>query len=147
LGPLNLLFNHLVQAISLLYGIALLGATLRRTVQAYAGGINLGNIDLPLWPAYLIVPVGLFSIQVTFPLITKLGFDPVWFGVVSMMMVSMGLVFPPVGMIAFIVSSTANVKLMEVYKGTSILMISIVLTTLLIMIFPQIVLWLPATMR
>jgi len=62
-------------------------------------------------------------------------------------MVSMGLVFPPVGLIAFIVSASANVDLAKVYKGTSILMLSIVLTTVLIMIFPAIVLWLPATMR
>jgi len=76
-----------------------------------------------------------------------LGFDPIWFGVLSMMMVAMGLVFPPVGLIAFIVSATAGVDLMKVYKGTSILMLSIVATTVLLMIFPQIALWLPATMR
>ena len=61
--------------------------------------------------------------------------------------VAMGLVFPPVGLIAFIVSATAGVDLMKVYKGTSILMISMVITTVLLMIFPQIALWLPATMR
>ena len=65
----------------------------------------------------------------------------------SMLMVSMGLVFPPVGMIAFVVSSSANVNLVKVYTGTSILTIALVLTTVLIMIFPQIVLWLPNTMR
>lgn len=93
------------------------------------------------------IPLLLLTLQLTFPLITKLGFDPIWFGVLSMMMVSMGLVFPPVGMIAFVVSATANVSLVKVYKGTSILMIAIVLTTILIMIFPQIALWLPETMR
>jgi C4-dicarboxylate transporter, DctM subunit len=93
------------------------------------------------------IPLLLLTLQLTFPLITKLGFDPIWFGVLSMMMVSMGLVFPPVGMIAFVVSATANVSLVKVYKGTSILMIAIVLTTILIMVFPQIVLWLPETMR
>ena len=93
------------------------------------------------------IPLLLLTLQLTFPLITNLGFDPIWFGVLSMMMVSMGLVFPPVGMIAFVVSATANVNLVKVYKGTSILMIAIVLTTILIMVFPQIVLWLPATMR
>ena len=93
------------------------------------------------------IPLLLLTLQLTFPLITKLGFDPIWFGVLSMMMVSMGLVFPPVGMIAFVVSATANVDLVKVYKGTSILMIAIVLTTILIMIFPEIALWLPATMR
>jgi len=73
--------------------------------------------------------------------------DPVWFGVMSMLMVSMGLVFPRWGMIAFVVSSSANVSLMKVYTGTSILMIALVLTTILIMIFPEIVLWLPNTMK
>jgi tripartite ATP-independent transporter DctM subunit len=93
------------------------------------------------------IPLLLLTLQLTFPLITNLGFDPIWFGVLSMMMVAMGLVFPPVGMIAFVVSATANVSLVKVYKGTSILMVAIVLTTILIMVFPGIVLWLPATMR
>jgi tripartite ATP-independent transporter DctM subunit len=93
------------------------------------------------------IPLLLLTLQLTFPLITGLGFDPVWFGVISMMMISMGLVFPPVGLIAFIVSATAGVDLMKVYKGTSILMVSIVITTALLMVFPQIALWLPATMR
>jgi C4-dicarboxylate transporter, DctM subunit len=93
------------------------------------------------------LPLLLLTLQLTFPLIVSLGFDPVWFGVMSMLMVSMGLVFPPVGMIAFVVSSSANVSLMKVYTGTSILMIALVLTTILVMIFPEIVLWLPNTMK
>ncbi len=93
------------------------------------------------------IPLLLLTLQLTFPLITHLGFDPIWFGVMSMMMVAMGLVFPPVGMIAFVVSSTAKVDLVKVYTGTSVLMIAILITTILIMVFPAIVLWLPATMR
>jgi len=93
------------------------------------------------------IPLLLLTLQLTFPLITSLGFDPIWFGVLSMMMVSMGLVFPPVGLIAFVVSATTDVDLMKVYKGTSILMTSIVITTILLIIFPQLALWLPATMR
>lgn len=93
------------------------------------------------------IPLLLLTLQLTFPLITALGFDPIWFGVLSMMMVSMGLVFPPVGLIAFVVAATANVDLMKVYKGTSVLMMAIVVTTILIMVFPDVVLWLPNTMR
>jgi len=93
------------------------------------------------------IPLLLLTLQLTFPLITSLGFDPIWFGVLSMLMVAMGLVFPPVGIIAFVVSSTADVNLVKVFKGSSILMVSIVLTTILIMVFPQLVLWLPDTMR
>ena len=40
------------------------------------------------------LPLLLLTLQLTFPLITSLGFDPIWFGVMSMLMVSMGLVFP-----------------------------------------------------
>src|SRR5262245_5072061 len=93
------------------------------------------------------LPLLLLTLQLTFPLVTSLGFDPIWFGVMSMLMVPMGLVFPPVGMIAFVVSSSANVSLMKVTRGTSILMLALVATTVLIMVFPQIVLWLPNTMR
>jgi TRAP-type C4-dicarboxylate transport system permease large subunit len=93
------------------------------------------------------IPLLLLTLQLTFPLIVHLGFDPIWFGVLSMMMVSMGLVFPPVGVIAFVVSATAKVDLVKVYTGTSVLMIAIVITTILMIVFPQIVLWLPATMR
>ena len=93
------------------------------------------------------IPLLLLTLQLTFPLITRLGFDPIWFGVMSVMMVAMGLVFPPVGMIAFVVSATAKVDLVKVYTGTGILTIALLITTLLIMVFPEIALWLPATMR
>jgi TRAP-type C4-dicarboxylate transport system permease large subunit len=122
---------------------------------------QVGAMDLNRWVimigivvAYFVIsmfmdeiPLLLLTLQLTFPLITSLGFDPVWFGVISMMMVAMGLVFPPVGLIAFVVSATAGVDLMKVYKGTSILMLPLVITTILLMLFPQIALWLPATMR
>ena len=122
---------------------------------------NVTEMDLNRWVvmsgiivSYFVVsmfmdelPLLLLTLQLTFPLIVSLGFDPVWFGVVSMLMVAMGLVFPPVGMIAFVVSSSANVSLVKVYTGTSILMVALVATTILIMIFPQIVLWLPNTMK
>jgi tripartite ATP-independent transporter DctM subunit len=93
------------------------------------------------------IPLLLITLQVTFPLIVSLGFDPVWFGVMSMMMIAMGLVFPPVGMIAFVVSATARADLLKVYKGASILMIAIILSTILIMFFPEVALWLPSRMR
>src|SRR5437870_8270687 len=94
-----------------------------------------------------VIPLLLLTLQLTFPLITSLGFDPVWFGVLSMMMVAMGLVFPPVGLIASVVSAPAGVDLVKVSKSTSVLMLSLVVTTVLLLIFPQIALWLPATMR
>ena len=93
------------------------------------------------------IPLLLLTLPLSFPLVTSVGFDPVWFGVLSILMVAMGLVFPPVGMIAFVVSATAHVDLMKVYKGTSVLIVAIFLTTALVMIFPELALWLPRTMK
>ena len=63
------------------------------------------------------IPLLLLTLQLTFPLITSLGFDPIWFGVMSMMMVAMGLVFPPVGLIAFVVSATGGRRPDEGLQG------------------------------
>lgn len=48
------------------------------------------------------------------------------------------------GLIAFVVSSSANVSLVKVYTGTSILVIALVVTTVLVMVFPQVARWLPS---
>ena len=93
------------------------------------------------------IPLLLLTLPVTFPLVTSVGFDPIWFGVLSILMVCMGLVFPPVGLVAFVVSAAANVNLVTVYRGTSILILAILLTFVLVAIFPEIAVWLPTTMQ
>ena len=149
-----LIFMILIGATVFGYYMAL--SKIPQTVVAAVTELNLNRwvVIVGIVVAYFVVsmfmdelPLLLLTLQLTFPLVTSLGFDPVWFGVVSMLMVAMGLVFPPVGMIAFVVSSSAGVSLVKVYTGTSILMIALVLTTVLIMVFPQIALWLPNTMR
>jgi TRAP-type C4-dicarboxylate transport system permease large subunit len=116
--------------------------------------INRWVIILGIAISYFIIsmfmdelPLLLITLQLTFPLIVFLKFDPIWYGIFSMLLVMMGLVFPPVGMICFVVSAASKIPLHKVYKGTSILMIAIILTTILIFIWPEIVLWLPATMK
>ena len=149
-----LIFMILIGATVFGYYMAM--SKIPQQVVAVVADLNLNRwvVMVGIVVAYFVVsmfmdelPLLLLTLQLTFPLIVSMGFDPIWFGVVSMLMVSMGLVFPPVGMIAFVVSSSANVSLVKVYTGTSILMIALVLTTVLIMVFPQIVLWLPNTMR
>jgi C4-dicarboxylate transporter DctM subunit len=149
-----LIFMILIGATLFGYYMAL--SKIPQTVVAVVTELNLNRwvVIVGIVVAYFVMsmfmdelPLLLLTLQLTFPLVTSLGFDPVWFGVVSMLMVAMGLVSPPVGMIAFVVSSSAGVSLVKVYTGTSILMIALVLTTVLIMVFPQIALWLPNTMR
>ena len=50
-------------------------------------------------------------------------------------------------MVAFVVSATGGVELTKVFTGTSILMLAILMTTILVMIFPEIALWLPSQMK
>jgi C4-dicarboxylate transporter, DctM subunit len=149
-----LIFMILIGATIFGYYMAL--SQIPQQVVAAVTGLNLDRwvVIVGIVVSYFVVsmfmdelPLLLLTLQLTFPLIVALGFDPIWFGVMSMLMVSMGLVFPPVGMIAFVVSSSANVSLMKVYTGTSILMSALALTTALVMMFPQIALWLPGTMR
>ena len=139
-----------------IFGYYMTLSRIPQEVVTMVSGMNLNRwvIIIGIVVSYFVIsmfmdeiPLLLLTLQLTFPLITSLGFDPIWFGVLSMMMVAMGLVFPPVGLIAFVVSATAGVDLMKVYKGTSVLMLAIVITTVLLMIFPQIALWLPQTMR
>ena len=139
-----------------IFGYYMTLSRIPQEVVALVGGMDLNRwvVIIGIVVAYFIIsmfmdeiPLLLLTLQLTFPLITSLGFDPIWFGVLSMMMVAMGLVFPPVGLLAFVVSATAGVDLMKVYKGCSILMLALVVTTVLLMIFPEIALWLPRTMR
>jgi C4-dicarboxylate transporter, DctM subunit len=168
----RLTFNEGIEALkqtirtSAMIFLILIGATIfgyymtlsriPQEVVALVGGMDLNRwvVIIGIVVAYFVIsmfmdeiPLLLLTLQLTFPLITSLGFDPIWFGVLSMMMVAMGLVFPPVGLLAFVVSATAGVDLMKVYKGCTILMLALVATTVLLMIFPEIALWLPRTMR
>lgn len=93
------------------------------------------------------LPLMMITLPLTFPVVIALGFDPVWYGVLNMLMVAMGLVFPPVGMVAFVVADAARIDLVKVYKGCTVLISAIFITTILVMIFPQIALFLPNAMR
>jgi C4-dicarboxylate transporter DctM subunit len=149
-----MIFMILIGAFIFGYFMTLSGVP--QKVMAFAGGLQVNRwfIMIGIVVAYFVIsmfmdelPLMLITLQLTFPLVVALKFDPIWFGVMNMLMVMMGLVFPPVGMIAFVVSAMSKVELHKVYIGTSILMIGIVLTTIMICIWPEIALWLPSTMK
>ena len=59
-GVVKQVINHLVQVVAIIYGASLVVTTMKRTFQTLGSGDMLGNVHIPLWPAYLMVPVGLF---------------------------------------------------------------------------------------
>ena len=88
----------------------------------------------------------LITLPITFPLVVSLGFDPIWFGVIIVKMVEIGLVAPPVGMNVFVVSATTGVPVATIYRGTGYMLIFEGITLILLLAFPWLSLWLPSYM-
>ena len=90
----------------------------------------------------------LLTIPVFFPLIKALNYDPVWFGVIVVLCVEMALVTPPVGMNVWVVSGLAKDVPMElIFKGIWPFVVVELIFVILLIAFPQIVLFLPAMLK
>jgi C4-dicarboxylate transporter, DctM subunit len=90
----------------------------------------------------------LLTIPLFFPIVTALGFDPVWFGVLIVMIVQIGLISPPVGMNLFVINALLpKVGLGQIFRGTwPFVLVQIVVLSLLLAL-PSLSLWLPSLMQ
>ncbi|MBY5971569.1 TRAP transporter large permease [Pseudooceanicola marinus] len=87
------------------------------------------------------------TMPIYFPVIMQLGLDPIWFGVLVVLTLEMGLISPPVGVNVFIVKSVArDVPLARIFAGVTPFWFAMLATLILLVAFPQIVLILPDTM-
>jgi C4-dicarboxylate transporter, DctM subunit len=87
------------------------------------------------------------TLPVIFPLVVKMGFDPIWFGVAVTFFIEMGLITPPVGVNVFVISGIAkDVPLYTIFRGVIPFFIAMVVCLIILIIFPQIALFLPQTM-
>ncbi len=90
----------------------------------------------------------LLTIPVFFPVVTQLGFDPVWFGVLIVLVVQVGLISPPVGMNMFVMNALLkDVPLLAIFRGSAIFCLPLVIGLVLVLAFPQLALWLPGLMK
>ncbi|HSV53431.1 MAG TPA: TRAP transporter large permease [Burkholderiaceae bacterium] len=90
----------------------------------------------------------LLTIPLFFPIVTALGFDPVWFGVLIVMVVQIGLISPPVGMNLFVINSLLpGVGLAQIFRGCWPFVAVLVIVLGILIAFPQISLWLPSMMK
>ena len=90
----------------------------------------------------------LLTVPIIYPLVISLGFDPIWFGVVIVLVTEMGVITPPVGINVYVVSGIArDIPLEVIFKGALPFLFAILTTIGLLMIFPQIALVLPNLMR
>ena len=89
----------------------------------------------------------LLTIPLFFPIVVQLGFDPVWFGVLIVMVIQIGLVSPPVGMNLFVVNALLpKVGLRAIFSGVWPLVVAMIVALALLIAFPQLSLWLPSKM-
>jgi tripartite ATP-independent transporter DctM subunit len=87
------------------------------------------------------------TLPILYPVVLQLGFNPIWFGVLMVQQIELGVVTPPYGMNLFVMKGImGNTSMGEIYKGVMWFILPLVLTMIIYLIFPQVVLWLPDMM-
>jgi tripartite ATP-independent transporter DctM subunit len=87
------------------------------------------------------------TVPIVLPIILELGYDPIWFGIIMVLVVEMGLISPPVGINVFVVKGVApHVPLGTIYRGIIPFWIAMAVCVALLIMFPDIALVLPDTM-
>jgi C4-dicarboxylate transporter DctM subunit len=89
----------------------------------------------------------ILTVPIIFPVIKELGFDPIWFGVIIVMTVELGLIHPPVGMNIFVIKSVIDdVKISTIFYGVLPFILTDILRLVLLVAFPVLATWLPSQM-
>ena len=89
----------------------------------------------------------ILTVPIIFPVVVQLGFDPIWFGIIIVMTVELGLITPPVGMNVFVIKSVVpEVSFSTIFAGVSPFVFTDVLRLAILVAFPVIALWLPGKM-
>ena len=90
----------------------------------------------------------LLTIPVFFPIVVGLGFDPVWFGVLIVLVVQIGLISPPVGMNLFVLNSLLkDVPLSQIFRGVWLFVAALALALFVVLEVQPLALWLPGFME
>lgn len=92
------------------------------------------------------IAILILTVPIVLPVVRALGFDPVWFGVIVIVMAEVGLVTPPVGLNVFVVARYAKRPLAEIFGGVWPHVVSHLVLLAFMVAFPSIILWLPSKM-
>jgi tripartite ATP-independent transporter DctM subunit len=94
-----------------------------------------------------IIPAIILTVPIFFPVVTGLGYDPIWFGVIVVTMAEMGQITPPVGINVFVLAGVAkDVPLGTIFRGILPFVVADIARVILIFAFPALALWLPSLM-
>jgi TRAP-type mannitol/chloroaromatic compound transport system permease large subunit len=90
----------------------------------------------------------LISMPIMLPVAARLGFDPIWFGVMCTISIETGLITPPFGMAVFVVKGTMgeDITVEDIFAGSFPFLIILILTIVILLFFPVLSTWLPGMM-
>jgi C4-dicarboxylate transporter DctM subunit len=89
----------------------------------------------------------ILTVPIVFPVVTALGFDPIWFGIIIVMTVELGLIHPPVGMNVFVIKSVIkDVNMSTIFVGVLPFVVTDLIRLVLLILFPLLATWLPQRM-
>jgi TRAP-type C4-dicarboxylate transport system permease large subunit len=131
-------------------------STIPTTVSAWIAGLGVSKylvltiiIGIYLFLGCFLDAVSMMvlTLPVVFPIVISLGFDPIWFGVVAVLMMEAGLITPPVGLNVYTLAGIArDVPMSDIFRGVTPFLLGIFVLVVFLTIFPQVVTFLPNMM-
>jgi len=141
---------------ALLFGYFLTVTQTPQKVTAFMTGLGLGRYGVLALIMLMYIVLGclmdslamiILTIPIIFPVILQLGFDPIWFGVIIVMTVELGLIHPPVGMNVFVIKSVVQeVSFSTIFRGVLPFIVTDLIRLVILIAFPILALWLPSHM-
>ncbi len=141
---------------ALLFGYFLTVTQTPQKVTAFLVGLGLGRYGVLALIMLMYLVLGclmdalamiILTIPIIFPVIRQLGFDPIWFGVIIVMTVELGLIHPPVGMNVFVIKSVVqDVTFSTIFRGVLPFILTDLFRLAILIAFPTIALYLPSHM-
>jgi C4-dicarboxylate transporter DctM subunit len=147
-------FTVLIGAI--LFGYFLTITQTPQNVTAFLTGLGIGKYGVLALIMLMYLVLGclmdalamiILTVPIVFPVIVALGFNPIWFGVIIVMTVELGLIHPPVGMNIFVIKSVVeDVKISTIFYGVIPFIVTDLIRLVILIAFPILALWLPSHM-
>ena len=139
---------------ALLFGYFLTITGTPQHVTEFQTGLGVGPYGVLLLILLMYLVLGclmdamamiILTVPIVFPVITQLGFDPIWFGVIIVMTVELGLIHPPVGMNVFVIKSVVGeLRFSTIFRGVAPFIITDLLRLALLVALPILATWLPS---
>ncbi len=149
------IFTVLIGA--LLFGYFLTVTQTPQNVTAFLTSLGFGRYGVLALIMLMYLALGclmdalamiILTVPIIFPVITALGFDPIWFGVIIVMTVELGLIHPPVGMNVFVIKSVVpEVSFLTIFSGVLPFIATDILRLIILVAFPIVATYLPEHMR